>query len=262
MLDLAFSRRQYLVRLADGPARIRDLVDAFEHSRSTVNRAVRALEADGLVERGADGYEATYAGRILLDTVDEAVAVAEAVETANGVLNELPSSPRNHRFFADAEVVTIAGTPPATVLSRLQRVVEAADRLRGASIAANDERFVSTLYRRTVVEESLELSYVLTESVAEYLAAESPERARSIVEAGVEVSVVTDLPFAWYLSTVEGRTTAYLAIHGDRDNFLGYAANDDPDAVAWLADLFEAEGGRGTPLAAYYRANDGDVLAP
>ncbi|TKX53076.1 MarR family transcriptional regulator, partial [Halorubrum sp. SP9] len=46
MLDLAFSRRQYLVRLADGPARIRDLVDEFEHSRSTVNRAVRALEAD------------------------------------------------------------------------------------------------------------------------------------------------------------------------------------------------------------------------
>ena len=262
MLDLAFTRRQYLVRLSDGPARIRDLVDEFEHSRSTVNRAVRALEADRLVERGADGYEATYARRILLDAVDEAVAVAEAVETANGVLNELPSSPRNHRFFADAEMVTIAETSPAAVLSRLQRVAEAADRLRGASIAANDEQFVSTLYRRTVVEESLELSYVMTESVADYLAAESPERARSIVEAGLEVNVVTDLPFAWYLSTVDGRTTAYLAIHGDKGNFLGYAANDDPDAVAWLADLFDAEHERGTSLAAYYRSDDGDAPGP
>jgi predicted transcriptional regulator len=262
VLDLAFTRRQYLVRLSDGPARIRDLVDEFEHSRSTVNRAVRALEADRLVERGADGYEATYAGQILLDTVDEAVAVAEAVEAADGVLNELPSSPRNHRFFADAEMVTIAETSPAVVLSRLRRVAEATDRLRGASIAANDEQFVSTLYRRTVVEESLELSYVMTESVADYLAAESPERARSIVEAGLEVNVVTDLPFAWYLSTVDGRTTAYLAIHGDKGNFLGYAANDDPDAVAWLADLFDAEREGGTSLAAYYRSNDGDAIGP
>ena len=260
MLDLAFARRQYLVRLSDGPAQIRDLVDEFEHSRSTVNRAIRALEEGGLVERGADGYETTYAGRILLDTVDEAFAVAEAVEASDGVLNELPSSPRNHRFFADAEVVTMAEESPAAVLSRLRRVAEAADRFRGASIAANDEQFVSTLYRRAVVEESLELSFVLTESVADYLAAESPGRARSVVEAGVDVRIVSDLPFAWYLSTVDGRTTAYLAIHGDRGNFLGYAANDDPDAVEWLADLFDVRWERGTSLAAYYRSSDDDAL--
>jgi predicted transcriptional regulator len=260
VLDLAFARRQYLVRLSDGPAQIRDLVDEFEHSRSTVNRAIRALEEGGLVESGPDGYETTYVGRILLDTVDEAFAVAEAVEPSNDVLNELPSSPRNHRFFADAEVVTMAETSPAAVLSRLRRVVEAADRFRGASLAANDEQFVSTLFRRSVVEESLELSYVLTERVADYMAAEIPERARSAVEAGVDVRIVPDLPFAWYLSTVDGRTTAYLAIHGDRGNFLGYAANDDPDAVEWLADLFDAQRERGTSLAAYYRSSDGDAL--
>lgn len=260
MLDLAFARRRYLVRLSDGPAQIRDLVEEFEHSRSTVNRAVRALEEGDLIERGTDGYEATYAGRILLDTVDEASAIAEVVEASDGVLNELPSAPRNHRFFADAELVTIADTSPATVLTRLRRVAEAADRFRGASVAANDEEFVSTLYRRTVAEESLELSFVLTERVADYLAAESPERARSVVDAGVEMSVVTDLPFAWYLSTVEDRTTAYLAIHGDRGNFLGYAANDDPDAVGWLAGLFDAQHERGTPLAAYYQSGDGDAL--
>lgn len=262
MLDLAFARRQYLVRLSDGPARIRDLVDEFEHSRSTVNRAIRALEEAGLVEHGTDGYETTYVGHILLDTVEEAFAIAEAVEASDGVLNELPSAPRNHRFFADAEVVTVAETSPAAVFSRLRRVAEAADRFRGASIAANDEQFVSTLYRRTVVEESLELSYVLTEPVADYLAAESPERARSVVDAGVEMSVVSDLPFAWYLSTVDGRTTAYLAVHGDRGNLLGYAANDDPDAVEWLADLFDARRERGTSLAAYYRSSDYDVLGP
>ncbi|SDF41487.1 Predicted transcriptional regulator, contains HTH domain [Halorubrum xinjiangense] len=260
MLDLAFARRQYLVRLSDGPARIRDLVEEFEHSRSTVNRAIRALEEDRLVERGADGYETTFAGRILLDTVDEATAVAEAVESANDVLNELPSSPRNHRFLADAEVVTIPDTSPAAVLSRLHRVAETADRLRGASIAANDEQFVLSLYRRTVVEESLELSYVVTESVADYLAVESPERARSVVDAGVDMSVVADLPFAWYLSTVDGRTTAYLAIHSDKGTLLGYAANDDPGAVEWLAELFDAQRDRGTSLAAYYRSNDGDAI--
>ncbi|QAU14283.1 MarR family transcriptional regulator [Halorubrum sp. BOL3-1] len=260
MLDLAIARRQYLDRLADGPVRIRDLVDEFDHSRSTVNRAISALEEAGLVERGPDGCETTYAGRILLDTVDEARSVAETVETSNGVLDELPATPQNHRFFADADVVTIEEASPATVLARMIRVVEEADRLRGASLAANDERFVETLYRRVVVEGSLELSYVVTEPVAAHLADEMPELTRSIVDAGVEVVVVSELPFAWYLATVNGRTTAYLAIHDDRDNFLGYAANDDPDAVGWLTGMFDAQLERGTPLAAYYREVDETLL--
>ena len=178
MFQIALARRQYLDRLADGPTRIRDLVEEVDHSRSTVNRAIRALEDEGLVERGADGYETTYSGRILLDAVDEALAVAGTVEGSNGVLDELPATPRNHRFFADAEVVTVDEESPATVLARMIRVAEEADRLRGASIAANDERFVSTVYRRAVVEGTLELSYVVTEAVAGYLASELPERAR------------------------------------------------------------------------------------
>jgi hypothetical protein len=50
----------------------------------------------------------------------------------------------------------------------------------------------------------------------------------------------------------ESDTTAYLAIHGARGNFLGYIANDDPDAVAWLVSLFDGQYARGRSLAAYY----------
>ncbi|MFC7176287.1 ArsR family transcriptional regulator [Halosegnis marinus] len=63
MLELVLSRRRYLERLADAPAWKRDLIDEFDHSRSTVDRALAALTDAGLVAAGEAGYETTYSGR-------------------------------------------------------------------------------------------------------------------------------------------------------------------------------------------------------
>lgn len=261
VLDLVFRRRRYLSRLATAPARKPELVDELDDSRSTVDRAIRALDDAGLVRRGDDGYEITYTGQLLLDAVDEARAVATTAATASAALNEFDTTvPRDPRFFAGAEVVTMEERSPAAVLERMQTVVEAATRLRGAAFAANDEEFIASVHRRAVVEERLDATFVVTDGVASYLAAETPEWARDVLTSpAIDVTVVPELPFAWYLATVDDHTTAYLAIHGARDNFIGYVANDDPDAVAWLTSLFDEQVARGRPLAAYYDAAETDA---
>jgi DNA-binding MarR family transcriptional regulator len=254
VLDLVLSRQRYLARLATAPAEKRELVEELGDSRSTVDRALRALDDWGLIRRGNDGYELTYTGRVLLDTVEEAQAVASTAAAASAALNEFETTvPRDHRFFAGAEVVTMDDRSPAAVLERMQTVAEEATRLRGAAVAANDEEFIAAIHRRAVVEGHLDATFVVTEQVAAYLAAETPAWARDILTSpAVDLVVVSDLPFAWYLATIDGQTTAYLAIHGARDNFLGYVANDDPDAVAWLVSLFDDQRARGRSLGAYY----------
>jgi hypothetical protein len=260
VLDLVLSRQRYLAQLATAPARKRELVDELGDSRSTVDRALRALDERGLIRRGDDGYELTYTGQVLLDTVEEAQAVASTAATASAALNEFETSvPRNYRFFAGAEVVTMDDLSPAAVLDRMHTVAEEATRLRGAAFAANDEEFIASIHRRAVVEGRLDATFVVTGRVAAYLAAETAWTRDVLTSAAVDVVVVPDLPFAWYLATVDGHTTAYLAIHGARDNFLGYVANDDPDAVAWLASLFDHQVARGRSLAAYYDDPETDV---
>ena len=255
MLDLVLDRRRYLDRLSARPAWKRDLVDEFDDSRSTVDRAVDALEDADLIQRTEDGYETTYTGELLLETANEALAVAATATEWGEVINEFDTEgPREYRFFAGADVVTMSEFPPAVVWERVRAVVEESDQLRGGAFAPNDEEFMSAVHRRAVVEGSLDASLVVTEVVAEYLAAEMPTRTGDALDCGnITISVVTDLPFAWYIGTNEGRTRGYLTIHGAHDNFVGYAVNDDATAVEWLVSLFETHRDRGTPLAAYYR---------
>src|SRR6056297_4211338 len=84
-------RADFLERLAEEPLRKRAMVDALGHSRSTVDRAIAALEEAGLVERTDEGYVSTLAGRLAVERYREYVADSAAVLDAGGVLAPLPT---------------------------------------------------------------------------------------------------------------------------------------------------------------------------
>jgi predicted transcriptional regulator len=240
MLDAALSRRAYLERLAESPAWKRDLIEDLGDSRSTVDRALETLQDGGLVERTEDGFRTTYAGRVLLDTVTEATVIADTAGAATGLLEHLPvDAPRSHRFFADATVVSMADRPPSVVFDRITSSLAAADRVRGAAVAPNSEEFVDLLFRRSVAEQDLRAELLLTEATVEQAMDAYADHLRASLDSDrLGFRVVDSLPFAFYLMTTDGSTTAQLAAHGPHDNFLGYVENDTPAAVEWLEGCF------------------------
>lgn len=64
-IDVIVQRAQFLERLLDDPAEKRTLVEQLEVSRSTVDRALRDLEVEGLVTYADEGYALTAVGEIL-----------------------------------------------------------------------------------------------------------------------------------------------------------------------------------------------------
>lgn len=255
MLELALERRGYLERLAAAPAWKRDLIDDLGDSRSTVDRALAALTDADLVERGDDGFRLTYGGHVLLETVTEAQAVGEAVAAADGALNHLPTAaPRDHRFFAGAEPTVIGEQPPAAVIGALTDVVREADRFRGASFVANDERFIDLVYERSVETGAMPLEFVVTRSLAGWMTDQYPSRVRRFADSDhFRGHVVDSLPHAFYLAERDGETTAYLGVHGPAGTFVGFVGNDTPAAVAWLEERWEATVADAVPFGTYLR---------
>jgi predicted transcriptional regulator len=251
MLDLALERRAYLERLAERPAWKRDLIDDLGDSRSTVDRSIEALTDAGLVAERDNGFETTYAGRVLLDTVTEATAIAEPTAAAAELADHLPDeAPRNHRFFAGGDVVSMDRTPPAVVVDRLTESLAAADRVRGAAIAPNSEQFIDVLYRRSVVEEALRMELLVPASLVPTLVENYPDRLQgSLTSEWLAIRVVDSLPFAFYLMEADGATTARLLFHGPHDNLLGYVENDREAAVEWMEGLYTDFRDASRPLA-------------
>jgi predicted transcriptional regulator len=255
MLEVAVQRQDFLGLLAEGPVHKRDLIDELGHSRSTVDRAVDSLTEAGLVERADGGFVATYSGRLLLDQVTETRAVVETVAAAGTTLNHLPTDvPRESRFFADADVVSVENNSPAEVLRGITAVLEGSERFRGASFVANDDRFIDAIYERTVERTAMEVEFLLTPSLAAWLAANYPERMRPLAKSDhLACHVIESLPQAFYLAEREGETTAYLGVHGDQGNFVGYVENDTAAAVSWVESRWTAARDGATPLARHLR---------
>jgi predicted transcriptional regulator len=253
MLDLALARQAYLERLAERPAWKRDLIDDLGDSRSTVDRAIEALTDAGLVVERDDGFATTYVGRVLLDTVTEATAIAETAGAAAELAANLPAdAPRDHRFFAGGEVVSMDRFPPAQVVERITESLAAADRVRGAAVAPNSEQFIEVLYQRTVVEEELRMELLLPASLFPALFERYADRlAASLESEWLTFRVIDDPPYALYLMTADGATTAQLVVHGPHDNFLGYVENDSEAAVEWLEGRYADYRRRSRPLGEF-----------
>ena len=121
------TRRAFLAALRGGPQRKRDLVDALETSRSTVDRAVSDLAAAGLVTETHDGVKITLAGRMAVEI--DGTYQRRIDELADGItaLGELDGDLRiDDGFLADARIEAASPHVPDMVFDRFYESVAAA----------------------------------------------------------------------------------------------------------------------------------------
>jgi len=237
---LVVARSEVLAAAADEPLHKPALVDRLPVSRSTVDRAVRELEAAGLVERTGDGVAATLAGRLAVDgfrrTRDRLAAVEDARDLLTGLPPDLDADPV---IFEDAEVLRAEEPAPHRPQERLRESVRAAERYRGISDAVGDRLFVEEV-ESLVVEEGLTVEFILSEAVASYVADEYSDIARTVFDRGdVSLSVVPDVPCGFRLVDLPDRAEVHIQVREDDTIPSGVIINDRPEAVGWGEAFFE-----------------------
>lgn len=237
-VDLLARRADLLRAVRERPRSKPAIADELPVSRSTVDRAVRELEAEGFVAR-SDGISLTLQGRLALDSYETFAARLRDLDAAGAVLESLPDDARVDRaLFRDATVVEASPVAPQRATEAYRSLVADAVRVKGYARALLDGN-VET-FRERMVEDGANVELVLDPDVLDALVGSHG----SIVAEGRDAGRLTMLEatdgLAYSLMLVEtSKTTHTCALFYDDSGHTGLVRNDAEEAVAWAESVYE-----------------------
>lgn len=175
-----------LERLTAGPEARADLLDTTDVSRITLWRLLGDLEERGWIRETGDGYEATAAGRLVVDRITTTVDAIEAIAELGDLLEWLPLAEISFDVerLADADVVRPTKSDPQAPMRVATRQMEDATTVRILTHGYSPW-VVETLHDRVVAGETT-VSMVVSPDVLEAFAANAPIRDQlgEMIEAG------------------------------------------------------------------------------
>ncbi|WP_135854461.1 helix-turn-helix transcriptional regulator [Halorussus salinus] len=235
-ISTVVKRTAFLDRLADEPTSKRDLRDELDLSRSTVYKAVRELEALGLVTETDAGVALTLVGRLLAEECRAFESRAAAVTDAASLLSALPADvPVTTDLLVGAETVRGERHAPTGPVEHIDEVVRRTDRVVGFTPVVLPQ-YVDMVHEE-VVADDLTADLVLEAPVVEYLRENHDERLREALASG-NLSVRRTgetLPFGLVVAEGEGLV---LIVYDETGDLRGVLLNDTEAALDWGTELF------------------------
>jgi predicted transcriptional regulator len=238
-VELLARRTELLRTLASSPRAKRDLVEALPISRSTVDRAVRNLEAKELVERN-EQIALTLRGRLAIEAYNEFVGYVDELEAARPILASLPRDTTVDRcLFEGATFVSPDRLTPQRHAVAFLDEIEAATEIRGFSTAFVPT-YVDLLHER-ILEDGLTVELTLPADLLEELFSSAQDRIDEALATGrlTFLEASTTLEYSLFVLEQPERTLVAALVYDDQGR-SGIVFNDSPAAVAWAERRYEA----------------------
>jgi tetratricopeptide (TPR) repeat protein/predicted transcriptional regulator len=224
-------RRDFLSYLDGDPAAKPAMVDDLDHSRSTVDRAIRALEDAGFVERTTDGYVTTLTGQLALERYDAFLEESEAILEGQSVLNALPVS-----FELPQSVITTAEIEATETqyhcFEVLAEALTDAEQYRAVLPKISDTRHIRMLHSR-VVADDLDATVLASADVYRQFAGEFPSLAADLDAAeSFDAREVSAADVGIVVATSGDVATVVLLVY-ETQGVAGLVRTTGEDAVSW-----------------------------
>ncbi len=235
-ISTVVKRTAFLDRLAGEPASKRDLRDELDLSRSTVYKAVRELEALGLVTETDAGVALTLVGRLLAEECRAFEERVAAVTDAEALLSALPADvPVTTDLLVGAETARGERHAPTGPVEYIDDFVRRTDRVVGFTPVVLPQ-YVD-MFHEEVVGGGLTADLVLETPVAEYLRENHGDRLSEALATGNLSVRRTDetLPFGLVVAEDEGLV---LIVYDEGGDLRGVLLNDTEAALDWGTELF------------------------
>lgn len=248
--DVVRKRAETLRALSTATARKPELVDRLNVSRSTVDRAVDALAAVGLVRRVDGEYSLTGQGRLALDRYDSYVDTTESLAAAAPLFSAIPADAEIDRRLIETGEIGIADPQaPEEAITHSVEAMGAADELRVFSPV------VKTNYIRLVHEHvtrnDLQVQLVLeSDAVGSFGSLVSVERlVNELLESELfsVYEVQESLPYMLYHMPGDP-TSVGVTVH-DSGGIVGAVVSTDDGAIEWASRQFDAVFESAEPLS-------------
>lgn len=253
-IEVLTRRRDFLSCLDGEPAEKPTIVENLDHSRSTVDRAIRALEDAGFVERTTGGYATTLTGRLAMERYDSFLAESEAILDAKPVIDALPCS---------VELPQDAVTDGAVehfddqyeLFEVLIETLPVADNCRVLLPHVSDSRHFRLLHSQ-VTDGELDVTFCSCEQTYRQLAREFPYLAADLEETASFTPVRTQaLDFGLALIDAGGDRTAVIVAYDDQ-SVVGVVRTDEPTVIEWASDVADRVLADATPVETFGTAPD------
>ncbi len=233
------ARRAELLRtLRDGPRAKQKLAATQSVSRSTVDRAVRTLEAHGFVARN-DAVSLTLRGRLALDAYDEFVGLLDALDAAGELLDVLPADATiDAALLRGADVVQSNPIAPQRPYLAYQSVVEDATAIRGFAPAVLDENVPQ--FRDRIVNGAAPVDLTVAPAALDELVSSHADAVEDALDTGRLTlrEATTVLDYGLVLVEQSERTVACVLVFDDY-GLAGVVENDERHAVEWADNVYE-----------------------
>lgn len=232
-------RYEVLVALATEPQTKPQLVDTVGPSRSTIDRAISALEETGCIERINSKYHLTPVGRISHTEHERYRETMSAVSKGKDVLNALSDEARIDPVFLNGvDVQTANPHAPESALQSSITHLESTNRLVG--LAPVVLSLYTDILTNLVKNNDFQTEIILNESTLDSLLGFYQDRFSAIGVTDHFTFYVTEheLPYALWIMERDEHPLAGITIY-EKGGVRGVLMNDSPDAVAWARKEYE-----------------------
>lgn len=240
-------RRDFLDALASGPRSKPALVEATGTSRSTVDRAIDALQEEGLVTRDGGTYELTLTGRYALREFDAYRSRLDALQRAHDVLGVLPSDAAvEPDALVDADVEESPHYPNDVAFRSIVDLIREGDRLRAVGPAL-PPRYIGNV-DECVARGDLAVEFVMTGTVLDMIGRVPCEDLRRLARRDAVTVYELDerVPYALWIVESETGTDGGLVVYTD-SGVKGIVRNDTDAMTEWAGDVYEEYRARAEP---------------
>lgn len=241
-------RRDFLNALAEGSLSKPELVDETSTSRSTVDRAIDALQEEGLVRRDGGEYELTLTGRHSLGEFDAYRSRLDALQRAHDVLCVLPVDAEvEPAALVDATVRESPRYPNDIAFQSVVELVRQGEHVRAVGPAL-PPRYIGDV-EEYVARGDLAVEFVMTPTVVDMIDRVPCDELRELARHdAVEVSELDErVPYALWMVESDDGTDSGLVVYTDT-GVKGIVRNDTDAMTEWARDAFETYRDRAEPL--------------
>lgn len=248
LVTVVARRERLLAALHESPQPKCDLVQTLDVSRSTVDRAIRRLENEGLVERCMSGYGLTVVGRLIFEEYQTFTERIGGLLDASPGIDALPAdTPLDPTALVDATVTVAERATPYRPGDRHLELLRASDRVRLLSTAVGP-RYVEAV-REAVVERGVSVRLGVTTAVGERLVTQHADvLGDTLATGGLELRELdTEPPFS--LGVFDRPTdTAFGVLIYDDGVPKAYIDNDTTAAIEYGERCFERYWAEAEPI--------------
>lgn len=229
LLDVLCKRSPLLKLIGDDVTDKRTLEDALGCSRSTLNRGIRELESNGLIECSPGDLELTLAGEVAFRAFSD---VWEPLAEAVPLFEHLDDAPFAPAVLQGGSVVQSSMAEPDAPVEALASRLDSAEHVR-ATVPTRDSSFAHAMAERI---ESIETAEFLVPEAVLEASCETCDLAFDLdaLTAACSIQKIDERPP--YSVVVTDDEHVWLGIYDAQGKFVGAILNDRPAAVEWATE--------------------------